>query len=318
MKVKEYKKDLLSCRFEERKIPLDNDYEGIAIATLIRHLPEKISGKAILYIHGFNDYFFQKEMAYQLNRNGVNFYALDLRKYGRSYLPHQKFNDIRNLKAYFEEISKALAIIHSEGNSKITIMGHSTGGLIVTLFAKYYTDKKLFDGIILNSPFFEFNVKPFQKIMIPIASLLGKYMPRLKISGGFSENYGKSIHRDFSGEWEYDLNLKPNMAPKVNLGWIRAIHKAHNEFKKNLHIKEPILILRSSRSVTDPDDIQQLQSMDAILDVKQIERISLNIQGDKESYAIEGGLHDLVLSKKDVREKVYQIIRDWMDRKKLS
>ncbi len=37
--------------------------------------------KAVLYIHGFIDYFFQTEMAEQFNQHGYDFYALDLRKY---------------------------------------------------------------------------------------------------------------------------------------------------------------------------------------------------------------------------------------------
>ena len=82
----------------------------------MRRLAVPGNGQAVLYIHGFNDYFFQKEMAFRFNERGIHFYALDLRKYGRSWLPHQKFNDIRNLRAYYEEIGEALRIIREEGS----------------------------------------------------------------------------------------------------------------------------------------------------------------------------------------------------------
>jgi len=318
MSTLKYTSDILKNDFQQLVIPLDNDYEGRVIATLVRHQSNAFSNKSALYIHGFNDYFFQKELAYKFSEYGINFYALDLRKYGRSFLPHQKFNDIRSLKAYFEEIDKAIEIIHNEGNSKITLIGHSTGGLIVTLFAKYHINKNYFDGIILNSPFFEFNVNPIQKVLIPMASSLGKFFPQIKITGGFSEKYGESIHKNYSGEWEYDLNLKPNLAPKINLGWLRAIYRAQQEMKNKVYIDKPILILYSSKSVTNLNDSSQVATMDSILNVKHIERISENIIGDKEIKAIDGGLHDLVLSRKDVRKEVYQSIFEWMKKKNLA
>ncbi len=146
-----YTEDILRNGFEEQTIPLIDDYEGPAIATLIRHKAKEESDRAVLYIHGFNDYFFQSEMAYKFNEQGYNFYAVDLRKYGRSHLPNQKFNDIRNLKAYYEEIEKALITIHSELNKEVILFGHSTGGLILTLYAKNHADSNLFSALVLNS-----------------------------------------------------------------------------------------------------------------------------------------------------------------------
>lgn len=40
----------------------------------------------------------------------------------------QKFNDIRDLRAYFEEITFALQVIREEGNWKTFLLGHSTEG----------------------------------------------------------------------------------------------------------------------------------------------------------------------------------------------
>lgn len=309
----DYKEDILKNGFEQYTIPLKNDYEGKVVSTLIRRLSPD-SNKAVLYIHGFNDYFFQQEMATEFNRHGMNFYALDLRKYGRSYLPHQKFNDIRSLKDYYEEIKQGLNIIHNEGNKTVILCGHSTGGLLATLFIKDHLDKELFDGIILNSPFYEFNVPFYEKLLIPIASFIGKFFPRIKIPGGFSEEYGKSIHKDFYGEWDYILDWKPNIAPYVNLGWIRAIHQGQKMLRKTFNIEKPVLVLHSSHSVTDNKDRSQIQTMDAILNVSQIEHIARNIDGDVEIIPISGGLHDLILSRKDVRNHVYGVIFDWIKR----
>jgi alpha-beta hydrolase superfamily lysophospholipase len=308
-----YKEDILKDGFEQQSLPLKEDYEGKAIATLIRRLFPAKTAKAVLYIHGFNDYFFQKEMALQFNEHHFNFYALDLRKYGRSYMPHQKFNDIRDIRAYFEEITDALRIIHNEGNREVLLLGHSTGGLIITLYAKEYKGSKLFQGIILNSPFFKFNVSPLQKFFIPIAAFLGKFFPRIKVSGGFTEAYGIALHKDYNGEWDYNLLWKPNVAPKVNLGWIRAINTAQEDLRKNLLITKPILILHADKSLTDTQNELLVKSSDVILNVNDIKELANTIQGDVEVVAVEGGIHDLLLSSKTVREQVYQIIFRWID-----
>lgn len=312
-----YFEDILKDGFKQQTIELKDDYEGRAVATIIRRLSNPDSEKAVLYIHGFNDYFFQREMGHRFNDHGYNFYALDLRKYGRSHLSHQKFNDIRNLKDYYEEITSVLNIIHSENNKETILFGHSTGGLILTLYAKDHAGSKLFDGLILNSPFFEFNKSWFVRKFIPLAAYIGRIFPKLKIPGGFAKEYGENLHKSYSGEWEYDLAWKPNIAPKVNLGWIRAIHKAQVELRRIFKIKQPVLVLHSSLSATDVKDKQQIQTRDAILNVKDIEQIARNIKGDVETVAIEGGLHDLVLSQKPVREKVYNTIFDWLKKNNL-
>lgn len=310
-----YREDILRDGFQQRVITLRNDYEGKVISTLIRRLSPDTSHKAVLYIHGFNDYFFQKEMAFRFNGQGYNFFALDLRKYGRSYLNHQKLNDVRNLKDYFEEIRLAIEYIYREGNRNLFLLGHSTGGLILTLFAKEYSAAGIFSGLILNSPFFEFNQPCITKHLIPLAAYMGKFFPKIEVSGGFTEEYGKNLHKSFDGEWDYDLKWKPNVAPKVNLGWINAILEAQNELKEPFEINKPVLILHSAKSATNVKDKNQIRTRDAILNVKDIDKIAQNIKGDVEIIAIEGGLHDLILSPKEVRDVVYKSIFEWIDTK---
>lgn len=312
-----YSEDILKDNFEQQTISLKNDYEGKAIATLVRRLPQQESSKAILYLHGFNDYFFQSEMALQFNNHNFNFYALDLRKYGRSYLPHQKFNDIRDLRAYYEEVTYALNIIRNEGNKEVILFGHSTGGLLVTLFAKDHFNSPLFDGLILNSPFFVFNQGRLVKMLLPIVSSLGKIIPKLTIAGGFSEEYGKSIHQSFFGEWDYNLNWKPNVAPKVNLGWVRAIYKAQAELRHKFVINKPVLIMHSDRSVSDIKDKAQIKTCDVILKIKDIDHIARNIYGDVDIVVIKGGIHDLILSQIDARKNVYNTIFSWINKHNL-
>lgn len=309
---KNYSPDVLGDGFEQLILPFPDDYEGRVVATLVRRKSDTITTKAILYIHGFNDYFFQDQMAKRFNKEGYNFYALDLRKYGRSLLNHQKLNNVRSLLEYDEEISKSLQIIKSEKNKEVILMGHSTGGLIVTNYAGNHLNSDLFQGIICNSPFYEFNLNFIErKIGIPILSFLSKYSPNKLISSGFSKLYGHSLHIDKYGEWNYSLAWKPHDIPKVNLGFINAIHNAQKNIQNNLSLDVPALVLHSSKSIYEKKWPECFMVGDAILNVKHIQYYTNKIKGNVMSCTIENGMHDLVLSKKPVRETVYKKIFEW-------
>ena len=124
-----YQTDILGEDYQQLTLNFADDYDGKVVATLVRKKAAQATKKAVLYIHGFSDYFFQTEMAEQFNQHGYDFYALDLRKYGRSKLPHQKFYYILDLREYDAEISKALEIIGQENHNQVLLAGHSTGRL---------------------------------------------------------------------------------------------------------------------------------------------------------------------------------------------
>lgn len=309
-----YLPDVLGDGFNKLTLSLADDYEGAVIATLIRRNSKTQTGKAILYIHGFNDYFFQEEMAKQFNNQGYNFYALDLRKYGRSHLNHQKLNNVRSLLEYNEEIDLALQIIKSENNNQVILKGHSTGGLIVTNYARNHLNSNLFHGIICNSPFYEFNLNIIErKIGIPILSMLSTYFPNKLISSGFSKLYGYSLHENKHGEWNYSLTWKPHEIPKVNLGFISAIYNAQKKIQNNLVIDVPLLVMYSNKSIYENHWSEKFKEGDAVLNVNHIRNYASKIKENVTSFEIENGMHDLIISKKSVRENVYEKMFEWID-----
>ena len=310
----EYKPDILGNGFEQKTLNFPNDYEGKVTATVIRKKAESPTHKAVLYIHGFNDYFFQAEMAEKFNEKGFDFYALDLRKYGRSYLPHQTFNNVRNLDGYNAEIDEALEIIAAENHNKILLVGHSTGGLITTRYMKYHPGNPNIAGLWVNSPFYDFNMGFLaKKIGVPIICGLGKHYPDTKIGGGFSTFYGESLHKNFKGEWNYDLKLKPNANGKVNFGFIRAIHRAQKDIR-SAELRVPVLVMHSEKSGYPKVWNEEVTSTDIILNVKDIQKNAENLKGDVTIIPVKGGIHDLVLSKKPVREKVYDELFSWLQK----
>jgi Lysophospholipase len=224
----QYKADTLGNDFACRTFKMENDYEGEVISTLIKKVSCHDSSEiAFLYVHGYNDYFFQKQMADKIDSVGYNFYAVDLRKYGRSLNNQWQYPfNVRSLDEYFSDIDSAITIIRNEGNRKIILMGHSTGGLITSLYVDANKNNLKVDALILNSPFLDMNLGWFkEKILIPIVSFLGRWFPNMKIPQGNSSAYAESLLRKHKGEWEYNTEWKQEVSPAVTAGWIRAIHK---------------------------------------------------------------------------------------------
>ncbi len=295
-------------------LELKPDYEGKVVATLIERKAKKPAKKALLYLHGFNDYFFQDHLADWANKLGFNFYALELRKYGRSILPHQKPNDFRDIREYFEEIDNTIAFIREkEKNEKLVLVGHSTGGLIGALYAHGHRDDNFIDALILNSPFFEFNVSALlKKTFIPLMVSMAGSFPGLPSPVGLDKGYGYSLHKSHNGEWDYALELKPDAGFKIYASWIKGIYTAQKELQKGLDIQCPVLVMHSARSVKPGNYKPEMQDADSVLSVEDIEHFSHVIGKKVESTSFEGGLHDLLLSKKPVREKVFQAMEGFL------
>jgi len=300
--------DYLGNGFKNTKIDLANDNDGEQYATLVYRKANIETKKAILYVHGFIDYYFQTELADFFNKWGYNFYAVDLRKYGRSLLPNHHPNFISDIHNYFEEFDKSIDIIKSQNNTSIIMIGHSTGGLSTALYAHHRNN---IDGLILNSPFFELNIPPFLNSLMPIVSTIGKAFPYLTMDG-LTEHYPKSLHKDHKGEWDFKDEWKPIKNFPTYLGWIRAIRNAQQELQAGLDIKCPTLVLYSDKSYKGKkwDDIIKIS--DGVLDVNHISKYAEVIGNNVTKVEIKDGIHDLILSKDKVREKVYTEINKWI------
>jgi alpha-beta hydrolase superfamily lysophospholipase len=191
--------DVLGAPYEARTIRLADDDEGEVVATLVRLRAATPTNRAVLYLHGFVDYFFQRHLAEFFTERGYDFYALDLRKYGRSLRAHQTANFAQDFTVYDEEIDEAVRIIREEeGHDVLLVDGHSTGGLIAALWADRVRGKGLVQGLFLNSPFFEFNTPWLTRHALnPVINVIGRRNPKSSLP----QKLGKTgqAHRDFSG-----------------------------------------------------------------------------------------------------------------------
>ena len=279
-------------------------------ATLV-HYPfvDSLSPKGtVLYIHGFNDYFFQRELAEKLDSAGYSFYAIDLHRYGRSYREGEMLGGLRDISEYYAELDSAIAVIRGiEGDSvPLVLIGHSTGGLIASLFASDRENGRGIAAIVLNSPFFEMNYPWIVRAAgVPLLSLVGAVFPDLPIPRSDNPNYGISLHRLARGEWEFDTTLKVIGSLPIDFGWLHAIHAAHSRVQEGLQLQVPVLVLHSGCSFKDTEWSDEYEHCDGVLDVEHIREYGVGLGASVELENIEGGLHDLFLSHEPARDTAY-------------
>lgn len=271
---------------------------GGASATLVRRRAVEADRGAILYVHGFADYFFQEHVAEHFTAQGYDFYAVDLRGYGRSLRDGEPPNYTTDMAVYFEEIDAAIAKIR-EVHSRVVLMGHSTGGLTTSLWAHERRDSELIDALVLNSPWLDVvEPRPVRRLV----RLLGRFVPTLKIRGGLGDAYGASIHKSRNGEWDFDLKWKPLDGFPVLAGWISAILVAQEKLQAGLDVRVPVLVLHSDRSMLNAREwSEDVSKADAVLDVAAMKKWGPKIGTSVKVVEIKAGMHDLFLSPEPVR-----------------
>lgn len=297
----------------------------------------------MLYVHGYNDYFFQREMAEKADSAGFAFFAVDLHFCGRSYREGEVRADMRNLKEYYRELDYAIELsrqivkenaeresranrdtganaeaeffeIHNKAmNLPFVMVGHSMGGLLTSL---YVNDRPLdkFDAVVLNSPFFEYNFNVLmRKVVFPLISEFALYFPDFSVGSTGDPNYAYSLLKSEKGEWEYNLDLKSMDRPTQYLGWVRAIFKGHRRVEKGLHINSPVLVLHSNCSEKDKEWNDNYTHCDGVLDVEHIKERSANIGENVKMVEVQDALHDVFLSKTPARDFAYESMFKFID-----
>lgn len=309
-----YQEDVLGQDYAARTLPLKADDEGDVVATLVRRSLPGGSRRAVLYVHGFVDYFFQDHLAEAWLRAGFDFYALDLRKYGRSVRDHQTPNYVLSLETYDEELDEAARIIREEeGHDVLVVMGHSTGGLISSLWAHRRRGRGVVDALVLNSPWFDLNASLFTRTLGTAAvDRLGVRRPRAVV-GTLGSAYGHYLHHETGGAWEYDLAWKPHGGYPVVAGWLRTVRRGHAEVQRGLAIDCPVLVACSDASSNPTREPERVSSTDVVLDVAHIAGRAHRLGAHVTLVRIAGGIHDLTLSPEPARSAFFAELERWQE-----
>ena len=306
--------DVLGYPWVAETIGLPPDDEGAVVATLVSRRTDRPTGKAVLHVHGFADYFFQTEYAEWWLARGYDFYALDLRKYGRSIRPHQTPTYITDLHDYFAEIDLAwYRIVTRDKHDHIVASAHSTGGLTFPLWAHHRQPDAL-AGMVLNSPWFDLQGAAWTRSAGAGAALkrLAQRQPMREIKREVTGFYTRSLHREHEGEWDFDLTWKPVESFPVRAGWLNAIRQGHAELHQGLSVPCPVLVLSSGATKRPPQMDDDVHHHDVVLDVPHIRQWAPAVGPHVTYVAIPGARHDVVLSRAEPRARVYDELTRWL------
>jgi alpha-beta hydrolase superfamily lysophospholipase len=305
--------DILGEPFLAETLALPDDAEGPVVATLVSRRADSPTRKAVLHVHGFADYFFQTEYAAWWNARGYDFYAVDLRKYGRSLREHQTPNYVADLREYFPELDAAWSrITERDGHDHVVASAHSTGGLVLPLWADDRQPTAL-AGTVLNSPWLDLQGSAVMRLLgTPVVKALGARRPMRELKRQVTGLYTRSLHRDHEGEWEFDLVWKPVHSFTVYAGWLRAIRAGHAALHRGLDLPGAVLVLSSGASSSPTEMGEDVHGTDIVLEVRQIRRWSTALGRHVTYAAVDGARHDVVLSRPAARELAYDEIRRWL------
>jgi alpha-beta hydrolase superfamily lysophospholipase len=304
------RRDILGPPYTAETLELPDDDEGTVVATLVRRPAGRRTRRAVLHVHGFADYFFQTAYAAWWTERGYDFYALDLRKHGRSILPHQTPNYVADLAEYHPELDLAWERV-STGHRHVVLSGHSTGGLIVPLWAE--GRGLTTDGIVLNAPWLDLQGKAWVRLgLTPVVEQVARRQPRRIVPRTVTGLYARSLHRDHEGEWDFDLAWKPIESWPAYAGWLAAIRRGHAALHRGLSLPFPALVLSSSRSTSPTELDEDVHSTDIVLDVDQIRRWAPYVGRHVTYVGIEGARHDVFLSREAARERAFAELRRWV------
>jgi alpha-beta hydrolase superfamily lysophospholipase len=244
---------------------------------------------------------------------GYDFYAIDLRKYGRSIRDHHTVNFVTDLAEYYAEIDEAYRrVVERDGHEHVVVSAHSTGGLIAALWA--HDRQPAIAGLVLNSPWLDLQGSALMRTAGTKAiDQIGLRRPYLPIPRDVSGFYARSLHREHDGEWDFDLAWKPLQSWPVYAGWLRAVRRGHARAHRGLSVPAPVLVLTSGTSGRPRVYDETCASTDIVLDVEQIRRWAPKLADHVTLVRVTGAIHDVTMSREPVRRRAFEEITRWLD-----
>lgn len=336
--------DDLGPGFSYTSVNPGHDEEGPVCATLVRYLPPSLEkphwrdamlnvrqgldrarrprpprppGPAVdvvLGLHGWTDYFYNPELARYWSGRGFRFYALDLRRYGRSLRSWQTPGFVTDLAEYDADIQAALeAIRHDVGRvGRIVVTAHSTGGLTASLWAN--RNPGVLSALVLNSPWLEMQGSWLvRNAAAGLLEPLARVRPRARIKLPEVDHYWQSLSNRAHGEWEVHPLWRPRHAFPVTAGWISAVLAGHAEVARGLDIRCPVLVMTSDKTHLGTAFEPEMLVTDTIIEVETVRQRALKLGNEVSIVRIERGMHDLFTSAAPTRRKAYDAVGRFCD-----
>lgn len=176
--------------------------------------PDKANGQAIILFHGknFNGYYWKDVIAF-LTANGYRVIVPDQVGWGKSDKPniHYSFH----LLAY-----NTKKLLDSLGIQKVSVIGHSMGGMLATRFVLMYPD--IVNKLIYENPIGLENYKTF----VPYQTIDQQFEKERKADYASLKKYQQSYYPQWKPEYEqyvaaqYEVLNRPD---SLDVAWANAL-----------------------------------------------------------------------------------------------
>lgn len=321
--------DRVMAGYQQATVRLGHDDEGEITATFVRKDPmtRTFAARAqrwrfgalghrlaVMAVHGWNDHWYRRHESEYWESLGVAFYAVDLRKYGRSLRDGQTPGYIEDLHEYAAEFNALRDVIVAEQGDGVRILltAHSQGGLSSVLWVNRERPHHI-EAVSLNSPWLEMQGNRMLRMLsTPLVQAFRLGGGRTVLPMRDPGFYAQCISHDTGGEWSYlDDPICDSSLFVPRAGWLQAVYNAQDEVSRHLDLRVPVLVCTSDRSMLQPVWDEGMRQADSVLDIVAIRQAAINL-GDMVTLAtIRGGLHDLSLSRPDARRQYFGIVTRW-------
>lgn len=321
--------DVLGRGYRALRIPIaDEERAGEEISATLVRAPEPTLWSSrfghtaqtdVLYVHGWSDYFFQTHVAQFWRDRGARFFALDLRRYGRNLTDGASATAlpgyVASLDIYDEEIEMALEAmghrVGSRAKRRLVLMGHSTGGLILALWAARHPGRA--DALVLNSPWLELQTREIGRLALaPVIDALGTVQAKKPFAAAEPGFYMRTLMKQSGGEWDINLDWHPERSFPVYPGWLRAIIQGHQRVAAGLNIQVPVCVLLAEQSLIAATWSEAMRHADVVLDVVGVARRSLNLGSAVTLLRCHRAIHDVFLSESEARAGAFRALDQWL------
>jgi alpha-beta hydrolase superfamily lysophospholipase len=99
----------------------------------------------------------------------------------------------------------------------------------------------------------------------------------------------------------------------VYAGWLRAVRRGHARAHRGLDVPAPVLVLTSAISGHPQEYDETCASSDIVLDVELIRKWAHKLADHVTLVRVEGALHDITMSRQEVRDRAFEEITRWLD-----
>ena len=283
-------------------------------ATLVRSdTPPANPRAAVLHVHGYNDYFYQAELAHWFEDQGLAFYAVDMRGAGRSERAGDHPHDMASLTEPGDDIAAACeAIAEAHPALPIILHAHSTGGLSAAIWVADRPHPHV-AGLVLNSPLFGLPMTRGQALLARVVTPIKKLRPTMIVSR-VPSLYNERIHVNGGGNETFDQDWKRPQGIPTTAQWAGTVRGGWKRIDGGLGIALPVLVARSASTGPERDDNPRFNSQDVVVDTAETARLTPKLGPLAEELVVEDGMHDLTLSAPGPRAAYFRGVADWLDR----